>query len=246
MNSALREKIYTFFEREFADLLQGKIDSGYNLADFNIHPFNLVALASGVFGEANSKNMAKALIYPRALGTSIVTSFGNKMQKLCVSLLEAEPSGVPGMDFHFTDKVDGGKVFMQLKAGPNNINSGDVEPILEEMRSAYRLLKTNMAGKKMPKFAMGIVYGTIEQISGSYKAIQNSSVGAQDNVPIFIGKDLWHRITGDTDFYFSLIDIFIELFEGENYSKSLDRAINNLAKEIQDKYFVQGKFNPRA
>jgi hypothetical protein len=244
MDAELKQKIHEYFRVEFAEVLKAKIEKGYPLDDFNVNPFTLVALSGGVLGEPSISNMARALIYPRVLGTSLNTSFGDKMQKLCVAFLGAEASGVPGMDFHFDDKVSGGRVYMQLKAGPNTINKDDVDPILVKMLTAYRLLRQNMAGQNIPLFAMGIAYGTIDEISGHYKKIQSSSVGGQEGVPIYIGKDLWHRITGNPNFYVELVNIFVELFKNEDSSEALERAVSALAIEIQDRYFTDGKFDP--
>jgi hypothetical protein len=45
--------------------------------------------------------MAKALVYPRALGTSMNTNFGDLMQRLCVSILDASASSTQGMDLAY-------------------------------------------------------------------------------------------------------------------------------------------------
>lgn len=244
MEKRLRKEIKEYLKIEFADAIREKLSDGYKLNKFSINPLVLTALSSGVFGEINSMNMAKALLYPRVLGTSISTSFGDKMQKMCVSYLGANASAIAGMDLEFTDKVDNKKLVMQLKAGPNTINSGDVEPIISEMNKAYRLLQANKVGKNMPTFAVGITYGLIAEISAHYKNIAASSVGAQPNIPIYIGKDFWRRLTGQETFYPELIKLFIELFEEEDYSDLLDKDLKSLAKQVEGRYFTKGNFDP--
>lgn len=244
MDNALRSALRDFIKEDYANSVARKLLRGYSLRDFKIHPFNLIALSSGFFQQTTPETMARALIYPRVLGTSITTIFGGTMQRMCVRFLDVEASAVPGMDFHFHDKKDGRHVYMQLKSGPNTLNSKDVTPMLEEMRGAYRLLRTNMAGQNMPLFAVGVCYGKAQQLSSHYRAIANSAVHGQLQVPIYIGKDLWERITGDASFYSELIGVFVEVFESEDYSASLEACITSLAQEIEETYFDNGELDP--
>ena len=243
MKIELRVKIKEYFKNEFADLILEKLNTGHKLSKFKINPFILIALSSGVFGKLTSKNMAKALLYPRVFGTSISTTFGAKMQKLCVDYLGAKASGVDGIDIEFEDRVDRKQIMMQLKAGPNTLNKDDVRPILAKMTTAWRLLQMNGAGENMPQFAIGITYGTVDEISGHYKAIRSSSIGGQINVLIYSGQDFWHRLTGDENFYSEMISIFFELFEEVDYSDLLETDLKNLTASIEKKYFTGGGFD---
>jgi type II restriction endonuclease EcoO109I-like protein len=243
MNPELKGQLKDYFKEEFAEVILEKLKNGHSLSSFKINPFVLIALSSGVFGDPIASNMAKALIYPRVFGTSISTTFGDSMQKMCIQFLGASASSTPGMDIEFVDKVDGGRVILQLKSGPNNINSGDVQPILDDMSSAYRLLRQNRAND-MPIFAIGIVYGVIGEISSHYKKLRSSSVGGQPNIPILIGQDFWHRLNGNPTFYSEMISIFIEVFEEEDYSALLQEDIERLTLEIEEKYFTDGEFDP--
>jgi hypothetical protein len=242
MKDQLRAQLKEFFKVEFADKILSAMREGHNLDSFNVNPFIISALPIGIFGEASSENIAKILLFPRVLGTSVTTKFGDKMQKLCIEYLGANASSTPGMDIEFIDKTTKKQIMMQLKAGPNTLNSGDVQPIIEKFQSAFRLLRQNRA-KKMPIFSIGIIYGTISEISGHYKKINNFSIGVQPTIPIFIGKDFWHRLTGDSDFYTKIIKIFLELFEEEKYSDLFENDLKRLSKEIEKKYFTKGKFD---
>ncbi len=242
MTEELRQQIKQFLKEEFADVIKKKLVAGHKLSSFNVNPFVITALSSGVLGEANSANIAKSLLYPRVFGTSINTNFGDKMQKLCTTYLDADASSTNGMDIEFNDRFEDQRVIMQLKAGPNTINSGDVDPIIEEMASAYRLLRQNRIAI-MPTFAIGIAYGTIEDVSGHYKKIAASSVGGQMNIPLYVGQDFWHRLTGESDFYINMIKILVEVFEEEDCSELLESDIYNLAQEIEAKYFTDGEFD---
>lgn len=241
MEAELRADTKKFFKEEFANILLENLTNGHSLSSLTVNPFLITALSRGILGEVTPLNMAKSLLYPRVFGTSISTTLGNKLQKFCIHL-GARASGIPGMDIEFEDKVDPRTLSMQLKAGPNTINSKDVQPMVAEMNSAYRLLRTN-GSPSIPIFAVGIYYGAHADISANYRRIESSSVGSQLNIPIIVGKDFWHRLTGDENFYTDLISVFVELFEQEDYSKLFDEDLKNLAKEISDKYFVEGKFD---
>jgi hypothetical protein len=147
------------------------------------------------------------------------------------------------MDIELEDKIAKQPIVLQLKAGPNNINSGDVQPMVEKMNSAYRLLRQN-GSANIPTFALGVLYGTYADISGHYKKIESSSVGGQLKIPIFVGKDFWQLLTGDENFYSELIGIFVQLFEQEDYSELFEKDLKNLAVEIEEKYFTNGKLDP--
>ena len=47
------------------------------LSVFNVNPFTHKYLAQFAFGDSSPESLAKALIYPRVLGTSIATTFGS-------------------------------------------------------------------------------------------------------------------------------------------------------------------------
>ncbi len=242
MTSELKTQVEWYFKKEFVDALLEKLVEGHSLASFNVNPFLITALSKGVLGETTPGNMAKSLLYPRVFGTSLSTTFGDKFQKFCIHVMGAEASGTPGMDLQFQDKVDNRLLLMQAKSGPNTINSGDVQPIVNDMNSAYRLLVQNRT-TNLPTFAIGVFYGTHADISGHYKKIEASSVGAQLNIPILVGKEFWHRLSGDENFYANLIATFCELFEKADYRALFEADINNLAKELEKKYFTNGTFD---
>ena len=58
------------------------------LRDFKINPFLVNYLAAFLCGDTSPESLAKALVYPRILGTSINTSFGQNIQVFSSSLRE--------------------------------------------------------------------------------------------------------------------------------------------------------------
>lgn len=242
MEEEQKQQIKNFLKDEFVRPIREKIEKGIKLKDFTINPFISISLSSGMCGSLSCENIAKALLYPRVFGTSISTTFGDKMQKLCTNYLGAVASGINGMDIEFEDKKEPQKVVAQLKAGPNTINSGDVKPIVEDMRAASRLLRQNRT-QEMPTFAVCISYGEISDISSHYKNIAKEEIGGQINTPIYIGKDFWHRLTGNENFYNELLTLFIEAFEEEDCSEIFQSNLDSLTAEIGNKYFADGSFD---
>jgi len=197
-----------------------------NLEEFNVNPFLLTYLAQYGFGDSSPESLAKALVYPRVLGTSINTTFGNFIQSFCNDVLQSYASIVQGMDIEFIDALDGRKKYCQLKAGPNTINSKDVQPIIGEFNNIKNLARTN----RMPDFnplhdcIVCIIYGTRAELSNNYKNIEKE-------YPVFIGQEFWHRLTGDADFYSELISAFVETAAESNGVE----LINNVVAELADK-----------
>ena len=80
-----------------------------NPKEFNINPFLAVYLANFLTGNSSPESIAKALLFPRVLGTSINTSFGTNMQSFIGAIQDAVGSTASGMDIEFTDQTDGRK-----------------------------------------------------------------------------------------------------------------------------------------
>ncbi|MEN9557888.1 MAG: hypothetical protein RL141_257 [Candidatus Parcubacteria bacterium] len=244
MTPKLTADIHAFLKQHVSEIIRKKLSKGYKLSDFKVNPFSTILLSSGMLGELTGQNMARSLLYPRVYGTSVNTILGNSMQGLCTTLLGAKASGMKGMDIEFTDRVTGEYIVMQLKAGPNTINAGDVGQIITEMKEAFRLIRQNAAGTtNMPLFAIGITYGRFEEVSAHYKKIHDTGVGNQLCVELLVGQHFWHRLTGDERFYHDLGLIFVDVFEKENFSQAFNQAVEKIAKEIEGAYFTDGIFD---
>lgn len=201
-----------------------------NPKEFNIHPFLASYLANFLSGNSDPVNIAKALVYPRVLGTSITTSFGQNIQSFTSVLLDAFGSTTSGVDIEFIDQVDGHRKYCQLKAGPNTINKDDVETIAEHFRGVVNLARTN--GVRIPRDDMivGVVYGTERDLSSHYRRITT-----QYDFPVHAGMDFWLRLTGDETFYHDLIDAIGSVALEADFSSDLDRVINELAENLDMK-----------
>jgi len=113
------------------------------LKSYKINPIIVKYLSKVLEDDFTPIGIAKALYFPRILGTSITTSFGTRIQNMFVELGLAEGSLIKGMDIEFIDKIDGRKKWCQLKSGPNTINSEDVNPLLKKFSTVTNLARTN-------------------------------------------------------------------------------------------------------
>ncbi|MBL4851571.1 MAG: restriction endonuclease [Gammaproteobacteria bacterium] len=193
-------------------------------SEFDINPFLAVYLANFLTGEAKPEGIAKALVYPRALGTSITTSFGTNIQKFTNEVLSSFGSTTSGIDIEFIDQINKNKIYCQLKSGPNTINKDDVETIAGHFKNVIHLGRTNNLRITHDDMVVGIIYGDTASLSGHYKRIASDY-----HYPIYIGQDFWHRLTGDKDFYTDLIHAIGEVAEEADFTEELKEVIKDLA-----------------
>jgi len=226
----LLEKAKRFFREEIVQthIERGCVKAG-NLSEYNVNPFLFKYLANFLEGNDNPESIAKALVLPRVLGSSITTSFGMKIQMLISTLFEGIGSTTEGIDIEFIDAVDERKKYCQLKAGPNTINYDDVTTIFNHFNGVRNLARTNNLNVGINDLIVGVIYGTEEDLSSHYKKIS-------EKYPVYVGKDFWHRLTGKEDFYFELINAFGDVALEVDGRGVLQNTIAALTKEIQEKF----------
>ena len=220
-------KARDFFKTSIAQSHAANTQKLAKLKNFNVNPFTVHYLASFAFGDESPNSLAKALIYPRVLGTSIATTFGNNVQTFCHEVLGGYASTTAGMDIEFIDALDGRKKYCQLKAGPATINKDDVETIKGHFASLKNLARTNHLSdfNPMTDCCVGILYGDHSQISANYKRIEQ-------DYHVYPGWDFWLHLTGDESFYDSLIGVFSDCAKDYSDTKLLDITIDELAEDI--------------
>lgn len=196
------------------------------LSEFSPNPFLTKYLANFLTGNSDPKSIAKSLIYPRVLGTSINTTFGNQMQFFCSTVLDGFASTTSGIDIEFIDQIDGRKKYCQVKSGPNTINKDDVTTIINHFADIKNIARTNRLELSFTDLIVGVFYGTPEELNGHYKSIDKE-------YPVYIGEEFWHRLTGDREFYYHLINSISEVALEVNSAKLLEEVIEDLAKEIE-------------
>lgn len=228
LNTEQKQKILNTAKEWFRDrIAKNHIKNTEKLTDpkqFHINPFLTVYLANFLTGNSNPESIAKALLFPRVLGTSISTSFGQNMQGFISAIQNAVGSSASGMDIEFTDQTDGRRKYCQLKAGPNTINADDVETIAGHFKSVRNLSRTNNLKIPNDDMIVGVLYGEPEDLSGHYRRIADHY-----GYDVVIGKDLWYRLTGDVGFYHELINAIGSVAVESDFSKDFNRIVQSLA-----------------
>ncbi|WP_407403619.1 PmeII family type II restriction endonuclease [Sodaliphilus sp.] len=202
------------------------------LKSFNINPFLINYLASFLCGNTEPESLAKALVYPRILGTSLNTSFGQNIQVFISTLKEivGGASGINGIDIEFEDAIDGRRKYCQCKAGPQTINKDDIATILGHFKYLMNKSRLDKMGLQFDDLVVGVLYGERENLSANYKAIDA-------HYPVLCGADFWERLTGDKNFYNKLAKAFGEVVEEDNIDGSamIRNKVNEIALEIKNK-----------
>ena len=226
-NQLLKIVTKYFEEKIFDNHKINSLKAHSKLKSYKINPILVKYLSKVLEDDFTPIGIAKALYYPRVLGTSINTSFGTRIQNMFVELKLAEGSLIKGMDIEFIDKIDNRKKWCQLKSGPNTINSEDVNPLLKKFSTVANLARTNQINLNNSDLILGVLYGTQNQLSQHYKKID-------ENHPVIIGVEFWHRITGFPNFYNKLVinlDKMILSLDTEQFFK---KGYTALAKEISE------------
>ena len=158
----LLDKAKRFFRKEIVQthIERGCVKAG-NLSEYNVNPFLFKYLANFLEGNDNPESIAKALVLPRVLGSSITTSFGMKIQMLTSALSDAIGSTTEGIDIEFIDAVDERKKYCQLKAGPNTINYDDVTTIFNHFNGVRNLARTNNLNVGINDLIVGVILSLI-------------------------------------------------------------------------------------
>jgi Type II restriction endonuclease EcoO109I len=225
----LIQTIVDYFEKNiFENHINASLKRHSKLKSYIINPIVVKYLSKLLEGNYTPEGVAKALFYPRVLGTSINTTFGTRIQNMFVELEMAEGSIIKGMDIEFFDKVDKRKKWCQLKSGPNTINSEDVQPLIKKFTSTIQLARTNKAlkGINNSDFIVGVLYGESAELSMHYKEIDKTH-------PVLIGKDFWHRITGYPKFYKGLVAALKICINNLDTKEMITKGCEELTKEIK-------------
>lgn len=226
----LLHKAKDFFREEIVSShIDGALDRASELESYNIHPFLLKYLANFLEGNDKPESIAKALIYPRILGTSITTIFGNKVQKMVGHLFSGLGSTALGIDIEFIDAIDGRKKYCQLKSGPNTINKDDIVTVINHFSSIRHLARTNNLSVGIDDLIVGVLYGSEKNLSNHYKKISKTH-------PVFVGANFWHRLTGQPDFYEHLISAIGEVAIEVDGREKLESAIIKLAHDLEENF----------
>ena len=226
----LLEEIVKYFEIYiFENHINASLKIHSKLKSYNINPIVVKYLSKILEGNYSPEGVAKALFYPRVLGTSINTSFGTRIQNMFVELQIADGSLIPGMDIEFFDQIENRKKWCQLKSGPNTINSEDVKPLMRKFTNTIQLARTNKALKNVNNtdFIVGVLYGDSSELSMHYKEIDKFH-------PVVVGRDFWHRVTGFPNFYDGLVSALHETINNLETKELITKGCDALTEEIRN------------
>lgn len=206
--------------------------SKLKLSDFSVNPFLVNYIAAFLCGNTNFESLAKALVYPRVLGTSINTSFGQNIQIFISKLAEVAGSayGIDGIDIEFVDALDGRKKYCQCKAGPQTINKDDIATIQGHFKHLQNKSRLDRMGVQVDDIIVGVLYGERSELSGNYRVIDSF-------FPVYCGAEFWEHITSDRTFYHRLAKAFGEMVEEDKIdgSQLIMKKISEIAQEIENK-----------
>lgn len=230
MNKVKRQEILELVKSWFRTvILPNHIKNTEKLTDpdiFDINPFLAPYLAGFLTGGLTPDSVAKALLYPRVLGTSITTFFGQNMQKFISDVLkDSFGSMVAGIDIEFIDAIDGRRKYCQAKLGPNTINKDDILTIHNHFKAARNLGRTNNVSVQHGDLVIGILYGEQGQESNHYQKLRD-----EHDYPLYIGQEFWHRLTGDADFYQELRKAIAEVAVEAKGSEIIRNVAETLSK----------------
>ena len=233
MNKKEKEGILIRFKEWFKDsLIESHRKNTEKLTDinkFNINPFLLYYLANYLEGNSTPTSLAKALVYPRVLGTSITTSFGTQMQTFITKVLGAYGSTTQGIDIEFIDQIDKRKKYCQLKSGPNAINQDDIKTIKDHFQGVKNLARTNNLHIDLGDLIFCLTYGEESEKNSFIKKLEK-------DYTVYMGKEFWQRFTGDKYFYRDLILTAGEIAKEVNMKNIVDEVIEDLSKNIEKRF----------
>ena len=244
LSSEQKKKLIKEYEDFFCEVINNhrknilKLKNPKEFSKFN--PFLLNYLSTFFEGSITAEGIARMLIYPRILSTSINTSFGTNFQKFLIKgLKDVFGSGISGIDLEFTDAHDKRKKYCQLKSGPNTINSEDVKPIFDKFKNIKNLAKTNHLNIETNDLIIGVSYGTKSNLSANYKKLEEDYF-----IPIYVGEEFWYRLTGDPDLYKVLLTSSLQIISSEDvyFKKEINQVIDVLSKSDFVKDIVNGNF----
>lgn len=224
---AIIERAKNFFREEIVPNHMARAEQCRKLSSFRLNPFLDKYKANFITGNNEPRSIAKALVYPRVIGTSINTIFGSQLQKFCSSVLEGFGSTTTGIDIEFIDQIDGRKKYCQVKASTNTINADDVATIKNHFNGVRNLARTNRLNISLNDMIVGVFYGEHVELSSHYKRIEKEYT-------VFVGADFWHRLTGNADFYQRITDAIGDLASEYDGSELVESVIDDLTRQIEE------------
>ena len=200
-----------------------------DIDELNINPFLLPYLGNFLEGNTNPETLAKVLLYPRILGTSIATSFGTQMQRFITTVLDGFGSTTEGIDIEFIDYLDNRRKYAQLKSGPNAINKDDVTTIKTHFKSLINRARTNNLSIQHGDLVFCLLYGEEREKNTFIQSLE-------EDYTVYMGQVFWTRFTGDETFYRRLSSAMAEVANDVDMKHVVESVIKELAPKVEQRF----------
>lgn len=158
------------------------------------------------------------------------TMFGQFLEELaifiCGEVYSGEKSAAEGIDLEFTK--EGIKYIVTIKSGPNWGNSSQIARMVDNFKTAKRILGTNTSKKNIVA-VNGCCYGREEQPEkGDYLK--------------YCGQAFWEFISGEPDLYTEIIDPLGHKSKEKNdeFQKAYAQIINKFTLEFSKEFCTNG------
>lgn len=192
------------------------------LKDINVNPFLISYLAAFLCHDTDPVSLAKALVYPRILETCLSSSLGLYTQNFLYSLEEniGRVSSIDGIDFEFVDTLDGRNKFCIFDSKIDSVE--ELTEILEKSKKAILEIDKEHWYDLMDDVIICVPFGNERELSAEMRMVSTIH-------PVLSGVDFWCHLTGDKNFYNSLLIEFCKIMDAEHLcAELLNEVVNSL------------------
>lgn len=113
--------------------------------------------------------------------------------------LTGDVSGIAGIDFEFTDALDGRRKYCQCLMEPSRIGMKETGAILRNFANMMRGVCLCDLPFSPNDLVVGVMFGSADELSANYTIIQSL-------YSVYCGADFWEHITGERDFYSCMVN----------------------------------------
>ena len=178
--------------------------------------------AAGTIGGVplTANSLARALVIPRALGSSLSTIVSRQLRFFCGELPGVEVVGKHANQVNYTDRVDDTNRIGIFAGGPSNLNSPGRKTLEGKLTRLHAQI-----GRSAPAPVVCVTHGEISNLNSSFKKLD-------PKYAVFVGGDFWHRVTGDPNFYRELSFRLSWSAAAAGSKVALSDAIKRVEREI--------------
>ena len=206
----VRVKLKAFIERNIKNIR--KLSGEAMIEESAMNPFLIKAL-----GIKDFDALAKFYVYQR-VGRSIVTSFGTMIEHIVRELSNGEQFGW----WDVKASIDSSPYYMSVKSGPRDMDKDQVSYFARQAKEVM-----DAEPEAVPVIAMGYGKSPWPIIPGTLH-----SNGLDPEKHLLLGKKLYERITGESDYHVRLLEIIGEVARRTLYDRKVIDIIEEKVEEI--------------